>query len=73
MRNYNKRQQNGRSLHPCDHSVTDRREPKESGNVERYKDVTHAPDGCNALRLGRPVEPGEAVTCNKCLLILGSQ
>jgi hypothetical protein len=64
MKNYNKRE-HGRRV---DHSQN--RPPKKaSTNIEKYSDVTHAHDGCNAMRLGRPVEPNEKVTCNKCRTI----
>ena len=76
MKKYNKRQNNNKTKHPCDH--TENRSPKQpSPNVDKYKDtVTHArhPDGhvlCNAQVLGVMAGIDEPVTCNKCRKLFG--
>lgn len=66
MKIYNNRTFNGKTIHPCDHSKTERAPKKKSMNIIRYVDVKHAKGfPCGAAVLGVDDIPGP-ITCNKC-------
>lgn len=75
MKNYNNRTQNGRSVHPCDHSKTDRLPKKASGNKEQYSGIVHHEGSpCGATVLGsESIGDIGSVNCGKCVKLVNGR